>query len=376
MSLRTIIIGMASAVCVVPSFAMTVLPTASHDLPLAAAMALATLCLPLVPFAIRRAHGYITRVFLAALGLGLLAFNFSNAVDALNRSHVAAADVNARLAELTARRNAIPAHGIASKSAVEDARRARDIECGNGLGPRCRAREDALSAAQRDHAASERALTVEADFDAATAAQTALAPTEATAKQTASQLSDIAGVPGDKIAKHRPVFKALIVEALGGFAPWLMVLVFGSAPPKPLPKAKPGEVMSVPEWFAQAIEKRHGRRLRAKKAFASYRAWCQKNKREAVNQTVFGNILKRELKVEKKRSRGLTHYLNVGLSADWDFLIAEMSDHQIAASRAYAEREASRAPPDAKPKLTVVEGGQSREGASASASAGDSGCAG
>jgi hypothetical protein len=64
------------------------------------------------------------------------------------------------------------------------------------------------------------------------------------------------------------------------------------------------------------------------------------------------------------------------LSADWDFLIAEMSDHQIAASRAYAEREASRAPPDAKPKLTVVEGGQSREGASASASAGDSGCAG
>jgi hypothetical protein len=339
---RNTVIGGLSSVFLLPSFILTVVPTAAYDLAQATAMAFGVVALPIVPFAFRRAST-ITRILLVPIGVALAIFNFLNATDAFNRTHASALDVQARLADLSARRKDIPAHGIATKGAVEDARKARDRECDNGLGPRCRDRESALAMAQRDAAATEHAAVIQADLDHATAERTQLAPAEETAKHTADQISDLAGIPSEKIAKHRSLFKAAIVELLGGVMPAVMVLVFGKgAPSKPRPLATASRD-TVTVWFAECIERRPGKRLRAKKAFESYRAWCRKNKHDPVSLRAFGDILRDQIKVKKQTTRGYTYYLDCGLADAWDFILDEATDEQREAARQHA-----------KPKLTVV----------------------
>jgi hypothetical protein len=82
------IIGAASAI-------FLVVPTFANDPGSAVCMAFGVVLLPVIPFAIRRAHQTHVRAFLVTLGAGLLAYNFENCLDALNRGHAAA--VSARL---------------------------------------------------------------------------------------------------------------------------------------------------------------------------------------------------------------------------------------------------------------------------------------
>jgi hypothetical protein len=300
---------------------------------IAVCMLIGIIFLPLIPFAIRRSQSTATKAMLAVLGVTLFCYNYTNALRSINHGYAAdtsaarsritsATSLDAKIAELITRRNAIPAHAIVCKGTVDAAQKARDTECGTGLGPRCRDRENALAAAQRDHALTERAATIEASLDAAKDELRKLGAVEKTADPTAAQLTKLAGLfwekaaaPGadDAISANFPAFIALVVELTGGLMPLALVILFGVKPgtpprsPKPkvkLPRdAKPADKESVMQWHGERITPRDGKhRLRAMAAFADYQAWCVANGMTPVNFTVFGRAMKGDLGVEKSKS--------------------------------------------------------------------------
>jgi len=339
---RNQIIGAASSVCLLPSFILTVIPTAAHDLGLAACMAIAVVALPLVPFAIRRCSDLSSRAMLVVLGLILLLYNFSNALDALNRGHAAAtgpargriadaAALREKISELDVRKRQVAPHKTVSRESALAAQAARDAECKTGYGVKCRAREDDLAAAQRDRALTERGERLETELDQAKEDLRKLGPVESTADQTASQLASLAGLlwsgadkSGDAISTNRPVFRAAVVELMGGLGPWVLMLIFGAPAAKPAPKQKaksdpkkkfpdPDSKDSVVDWFKDRIEKRAGRKLRAGSAFKDYEAWCKSKRLSSETFTSFGNVLKNELGVEKNTANNRVTYLGIGL---------------------------------------------------------------
>jgi hypothetical protein len=336
---RNQIIGAVSSICLLPSFILTVVPTfARGDPGLAVCMAIAVAGLPLVPFAIRRSQDLSSRAGLIMLGLILLLYNFSNALDALNGSHTlatgparermaAAAALDKKISELGVRKDHVEQHKIGSRESALAAQAARDAECKTGYGAKCRAREDELRAAQHDWTLTERAETIEASLDRAKADLAALGPIETTADPAASQLASLfalawpsAAGSGDAISTYRPVFRASVVELMGGLGPWVLMLIFGTAvaAAKPKPKLRknilPASKDSVHQWHGERIESREGRSLRAGDAFADYTTWCVGNKLASVNQVEFGETLKNELGVKSKRgTNNRTSYLDVSL---------------------------------------------------------------
>lgn len=253
---RNQIIGAVASVFVLPSFILTVIPTLSRDPGMAACMALGVIALPFFPFAIRQCKDAGARALVIALGFIALGYNFTNALDALNRGHAAetgiardrittAATLHEKISELNVRKGDVGQHKIVREAEVTDAQRAVNAECGTGHGPKCRELTTALLNAQRDRAATERAEEVEAKLDKAKADLAALGDVEKTADPTATQLAGLAGLvwapaaaSSDAISTNRPIFKALVVEAMGGLMPWVMVTIFGTRAPLPRPKPK------------------------------------------------------------------------------------------------------------------------------------------
>jgi hypothetical protein len=374
---RNQIIAALSSVCLLPSIILTVAPTFMHDPGIAVCMLLGIIFLPLTTFAVRRAEGTVAKALFIVLGMVLFLYNYSNALRAINHGYAAdtsvarvriasAANLQARLTDLGSRKREIPAHAIVSKGALAAAQAARDAECGTGYATRCRGREDALAAAQRDYAITERAAVVEANLDQTKRDVEALGPVETTADPTAAQVASIVGLfwtkaaaPGaaEGISTHFPAFIAFVVELTGGLMPLALVTLFGAPRPRTA-RVNFGDRDTVPAWHAECIERRPGKRLRAKKAFESYRSWCRQNKHDPVSLRSFGDVLRDQIKVKKQTTRGYTYYLDLGLSDAWDFLTEELTEGQ---------REAARRAP---PKLTVVpttpaidgEGRQSAEG--------------
>jgi hypothetical protein len=340
---RNQIIGAASSVCLLPNFILTVIPTAAHDLGLAACMAIAVVALPLVPFAIRRCSDLSSRAMLVVLGLILLLYNFSNALDALNRGHAAAtgpargriadaAALREKISELDVRKRQVAPHKTVSRESALAAQAARDAECKTGYGVKCRAREDDLAAAQRDRALTERGERLETELDQAKEDLRKLGPVESTADQTASQLASLAGLLwsgadklGDAISTNRPVFRAAVVELMGGLGPWVLMLIFGAAAaipaPKPAAKPKPRKGQapaskdSVLTWFGERIIP-NGRSVRAGVAFGNYEAWCKANGLASVNLKLFGEVMRDELSVKKRGSGTRTFYAGIELQPD------------------------------------------------------------
>jgi hypothetical protein len=233
-------IGAVSTVCQLPSFILTVVPTAAYDPGLAVCMAITVAMLPLVPFALRNVHDTAWKMLLVCLGAGLLLFNFTNALDALNGSHAAATNpvrakmiaaeaLDKKISELDVRKRQVEAHKTVSLESAQAAERAAAAEC-KVVGPKCRARQDELRDAQRDRKLTERAEDIEREMDKAKVDLAALGAVEKTDDRTSAQLASFFGLPSDVISTNRPVFRAFMVELLGGLGPFVLALVFGTAP--------------------------------------------------------------------------------------------------------------------------------------------------
>lgn len=335
---RNQIIGAMASVFVLPSFILTVVPTLSRDPGIGTCMALGVIALPFFPFAIRQCRDAGARALVIALGFIVLGYNFTNALDALNRGHAvdtgvardritSAAALREKISELDARKNDVGRHKTVREAEVIDAQHAVNAECKTGHGPRCRTLTDALLAAQRDLAATERAEKIETQLDQAKADLAKLGDVEKSADPTATQLAQIVGLmwvsaasSGDAISTNRPIFKALVVEAMGGLMPWVMVTIFGTRAPAPLPKpkqrkaaTKPPSKDSVLEWHKLRVGRREGRSVRAGDAFADYEEWCADNGLGSVNQHVFGRTLTNELGIQKARKDNRVSYIGIGL---------------------------------------------------------------
>ena len=328
---RNQIIGAASSVYLIPNFVLTVVPTFARDPGMAVCMAFGVIALPFIPFALRQCKDAVALMMVAILGVIVLLYNFSNALDALNRihaietgdarGHMANADYfNDRIKELGERRKGIQKDAGES---VEAAQKAREKECSSGLGPVCRERETALLNAQRDR--TDHLERVDADIDAMKAGLAKLGAVEKSADPTASQIAGIAGLfwasvasQGDAISTNRPVFKASVVEFMGGLMPWIMVMIFGKTAPSPkLRSRKPAKndasKDSVLAWHTDRIEKRPGRKgIRAGVAFADYETWCAAHKLAAVNFSNFGVVMKDELGVKKDTTNSRVTYIGIG----------------------------------------------------------------
>ena len=243
------VIGAVSSVCQLPSFILTVIPTAAYDPGLAVCMAITVAMLPLVPFALRRVQDTGAKALLVALGAGLLLFNFTNALDALNGGHAAATNparakmitakaLDEKISELDVRKRQVEPHRIVSRESAQAAEKARDAEC-KIVGPKCRERENELKNTQRDRKLTDVAEQIEHDMDKAKADRAALGSVDTTADRTAAQLASFVGLFGasatdDVISTNRPVFRAFMVELLGGLGPIVLALVFGRVPvPEP-----------------------------------------------------------------------------------------------------------------------------------------------
>jgi hypothetical protein len=342
---RNQIIGAASSVFLLPSFVLTVIPTFAHDPGSAVCMTLGVVGLPFVPFALRRCDP-VNRPILIVLGALLLLYNFSNALDALNGSHAmatgltrnrmtAAAALNEKINELNVRKGLVDAHKIVSRESAEAAQRSRDRECGTGPGPLCRKLDDGLVVIERDRGLTERAENIERDLDKARADLADLGAVEKTADPTATQLAGIAGLfwspaagSGEAISTNRPIFKAMIVEMMGGLMPWVLVTIFGTAVAtkakaklKIKKNAAPPSKDSVLGWFDKRIVRREGRSVRAGVAFEDYQTWCADNGMTPVSLRVFGEVLRDELGVNRKGGEKRTAY--VGLELRRDFKVVE-----------------------------------------------------
>jgi hypothetical protein len=323
---RNQIIGAASSVCLLPSFILTVVPTLSRDLGMAVCMALGVVALPFLPFALRQCKDTGARALIIVLGAVVLLYNFSNALDALNRGHAAetgdargrmahAAALNTKINDLSTRK--------ASTAGIEAAQKARDAECKTGQGRVCRTRETELASAHRVH--RERVEAIEGELDKARDDLRKLGAVETTADPTATQLASLAGLfwtpaatAADGISTNRPVFKAWVVEFMGGLMPWILVTIFGTA--KPLPKVKSRKSAknepsreSVIAWHKDRVVTRGGRSVRAGVALADYETWCKDKGLAPVNQKEFGLAVKDELGIQKKDSGKRTSYVGIGL---------------------------------------------------------------
>lgn len=252
---RNQIIGAASSVFLIPSFVYTVWPHVAHDPGQAVCNALGIIALPFVPFALRRCRDPGSFLVLLVLGVMVLTYNFQNALDALNGRHAVvtgtardrittAAALNKNISDLDVRKGEVDAHKIVSAEAAQAAQEQRDHECGNGNGPKCRDLDGRLSAIKRDRGLTERAEKIEHEQDGARVKLAAMGAIEKTADQTASQLAGFASLfwspaanSGETISTNRPIFKASVVEAMGGIMPWVLVTIFGTVPA--MPKAEP-----------------------------------------------------------------------------------------------------------------------------------------
>lgn len=339
---RNQIIGAASSVFLLPSFVLTVVPTAARDPGNAICMALTVAALPLVPFAFRSAQDSGAKLMIAVLGLVLLIYNFSNALDALNGSHAlatgpardrmtAAVALNKKISELDVRKGQVDAHKIVSQESADAAQRSRDRECRNGEGPLCRKLDSELVVIKRDRGLTARAELIEQEQDAARAKLAEMGAVETTADRTADQIASIAGwfwapaaSSGDAISTNRPIFKAFVVELAGGLMPWVMVIIFGTAPAaKPKPKAvvksklakegQPPSKESVHAWAKERIAKREGRSIRAGILFADYEAWCREAGIASVNIQTWGRVMTNELCYAKSGGDKRTAYVGIGL---------------------------------------------------------------
>jgi hypothetical protein len=335
MTRNQLLIGGAIAVCLLQNLILTVAPTIGRDPGLAACMAIAIVGMSCIPFALRRAYGAGSCALLIALGAALLAFNLQNALDALNGSHAAATSgardrmaiaksLNEKISDLTVRKGLGGPHKIVSQESADAAARAAKGECDSGRGRKCRDREKELADANRD-----RALTkIDEDLDRARDDLRKLGAVETTADQTATQLAGLAGLfwtpaaaSSDAISTNRPIFKALMVECISGLLPWVLVTAAGAAPlpSKPKTKAKlrkgiqPPSEETVREWYEARVLPRAGCNVRAGTLLQDYEDWCAGNGKAPVNQTVFGNVMLKELGVQKTRDGNRTSYLGVRL---------------------------------------------------------------
>ena len=336
---RNQIIGAASSVFLLPSFILTVLPNIVPDPGQAVCNALGVIGLPFVPFALRRCREPGSFLVLIALGTMVLVYNFQNALDALNGHHAVttgvvrdrmttAAALNKNISDLDVRKGEVDAHKIVSAEAAQAAEEQRDHECGHGNGPKCRDLGSKLSAIKRDRGLTERAELIEREQDGARARLAAMGAIEKTADQTASQLAGFAGLfwssaanSGETISTNRPIFKASVVEAMGGIMPWVLVTIFGTAPLVIKPKVKikvrkgaePPSKDSVLAWAKDRIVKREGRSIRAGVAFDDYQAWCVARGLAPVNIQIWGRVMKGELGFQKEGGDKRTSYVGISL---------------------------------------------------------------
>ena len=201
---RNQIIGAVASAFSIPSFILTVWPHVYSDPGQAVCNALGIIGLPLVPFALRRCREPGSFLVLLVLGFMVLVYNFSNALDSLNKNHAlvigaardritTAAALNKNIYDLDVRKGEVGAHKVVSQESADAAQRSRDRECRNGEGPLCRKLDGELVVIKRDRGLTERAEKIEQEQDDARAKLAAMGAIEKTADQTASQIATVAG---------------------------------------------------------------------------------------------------------------------------------------------------------------------------------------
>lgn len=219
----------------------------------------------------------------------------------------------------------------AVNGAIQRNEEARRLECGSGVGSRCRSLQDQMGTLSSSQNLLSRGLTLTMQADALDARISALedqlralGPLPTHVDGANAQLGRWLGVPEEHVIDAEPFFWGVFWEILSLFGPWAVRRSTGhfsgiSAGKIPAKNKKAGAAKKRPEkskkagpsdedlasirgWVsARIVKSDRANRVQASEMAASYQSWCSENSFQACTPHRLGRVLKGELKLKFQR---------------------------------------------------------------------------